>query len=540
MKNLKLFTLTALVILQSSAIAAEKEIAAKTPNGYQLLGIASDDSGTSKSEESGKVTIELSSGSKGRVYLVDAETGKLAANVILAIKSGGKFYTWNKAKKEKRCKGSARAIYGAKVKGASLNIGVLKVKASSGFAYTTKALKAGEMDKAATGTVNNQCVPTGNAATLGLGTPDAQAIRKRKGISIKAEGDDPDSDGLPSIVDVDDDNDGIQDGYDSDKSFTNPPSGEVATELRVFSNIKPEIQSSLNAYVQTLTDDAVNALVRNSNLAIQVAGGSTLATEMDCGALSYCSSGGTGTSNAQPFPDSFDSDSDGKGTITPGGTGDFQLTTNANKDQIGAGDLLIQEVDNGDGTTTSITAMLNFIFNTTPAVASLTMGATTVTPVYPAVDNMLGSLNNCWEAPSGWDKKLVVTAFRPQRPGITGAGEGSLVDVGNSRISIDIPNSPCSALNSGGCSGQNSARCSLDSYTESDDNLEREGEGLKDLRGDQDTDTDNPDGNQITFTVDLSTCLSETWDSGEKLPIDLQFSNDVGDNAAQKFCIKLP
>jgi hypothetical protein len=184
--------------------------------------------------------------------------------------------------------------------------------------------------------------------------------------------------------------------------------------------------------------------------------------------------------------------------------------------------------------------MLNFIFNATPEVASLTMGSTTVAPVYPATEGMQGSANNPFVAPGSWDKRLTLVAYRPQRPGISAAGEGALVDIGNSKISIDLPNNPCVASGGGGCSGQNTSRCSLSSYSETDSNLSLEGEALKDSRVDQDTDTSNPSANQITFTVDLSSCLSESWDSGEKLGIDLQFSNDVGDNAAQKFYIQLP
>ncbi len=517
------------------ASAATKSVKGKAPSGSQILVISSTGSAI-RSSGSGQSTVSLPAGNKGRLYLTDSTTGALKANVILAIKKGSKYYTWSQAKAQKLCKGSARAVYGFAVKGNKLNVG--NIKAKTGWAYVTAALTPSQLNKTALGTINNKCEPTATAATLGLGTAASQRIQARKRIRINADSADSDSDGLENVVDADDDDDGILDSYDADTSFTTPPAGELPTKVKLFSNIKPEIQSSLNAYTETITDDRIDTLVSHSNLAIQVAGGNTLATELDCGALDYCSTGGTGTSNNQPFPANFDADSDGKGTIVPGGTGDFQLTTNASKSTIGGGDVLIEEVDNGDGTTTTIPAMLSFIFNTTPAVASLTMDASTVTPVYPATDGMTGSANNPFVAPGGWDQKLVVTAYRPQREGISGAGEGALVDIGNSNISIDIPNTAC--VGSGGCSGQNTSRCLPSSYTETDSNLEASGDKLKDLRADQDTDTANPSANQVTFTVDLSTCLSESWDSGEKLAIDLQFSNDVGDNAAQKFYIVLP
>ncbi len=521
-----------------AGFAQTKSVKAKVSSGYQLLAYASSDGSVSKSASSGAVEVDLSSGSSGRLYLIDQETGALGANVMLAVKKGAKYYTWKEAKAQKICGGRAQAIYGFKIKGNKLTVGAIKVK--SGWGYTTAALSKSLLDKAASGTINSRCEPTGNAATLGYGTIAAQKIKVRKGISIQAEGDDSDSDGLINSFDADDDDDGIIDSYDPDTSFTTPPAGTVATEIKLFSNIKPEIQQSLNAYTETVTDARIDTLVARSNLAIQVAGGSTLATELDCGALAYCSAGGTGSNLGREFPEEFDSNGDGKGTITPGSTGDFQLTTGASKSSIGGGDVLVEEVTNSDGTVSSIPVMLNFIFNTTPAVASLTMGSTSVTPTYPASEGMVGTANNPFTAPAGWDKKLTITAYRPQRPGISGAGEGSLVDIGNSRISIDIPNLPCSSGGSGGCSGMNTSRCGASSYSESDANLSIEGEGLKDLRADQDTDTANPTANQVTFTVDVSTCISETWDSGEKLALDLQFSNDVGDNAAQKFYVQIP
>ena len=534
----QLTMIVAVLLLTTVSASAAPAVKAKTPAAYQLLVLAKSDGSVARSTSGGSVTVEVSDGTQGRLYLVDSASGELGANVILAIKKGGKLLTWKAAKAQRACGGNARAVYGFKVKGSKLNVGSVKVK--DGFGYVSAALLASTIDKTAVGTINSQCEPTGSAASLGFGSSQAQSIKQRKGITIRADADDSDSDGLVNVLDVDDDDDGVMDSYDEDTTFTTPTPGTLPTKLKLFSNIKPEIQSSLNAYAQTLTDSAIDELVSRSTLAIQVAGGNTLATELDCGALAYCSTGGTGSNLGQPFPDNFDGDSDGKGTITPGGTGDFQLTTGASKASIGAGDILIEEVDNGDGTTTTIPAMLNFIFNTTPAVASLTMGSTTVTPVYPASAGMQGTANNPWTAPPGWDKRLVVTAYRPQRPGISAAGEGDLVDIGNSTISIDIPNNPCVASGGGGCSGQNTGRCGASSYSEADANLTQEGESLKDGRADQDTDTANPTSNQVTFTVDLSTCTSETWDSGEKLGIDLQFSNDVGDNAAQKFYIALP
>lgn len=540
LKTVKLIFNTLLISLLIANLAvAQKKVKLKIPEAQTAMLLSKDDGSVTTSSTAGSLKLDISSGSTARIFLLDADTGKLSANVIASVFYKGKYYSYKEAVAKSICKQSAaRAIYGVKVKGKQLSVGSVKKK--DGFGYVTSKLKSSELDKSTRGSVSTkQCIPVATAASLGIATVQSQAMLKKSAIKINATSDDSDGDGLPDVLDVDEDNDGVLNPYDSNSTAPSvPSSGDVPSEFKLFSNIKPEIQSSLNAYTQTVTDTDITNLIKNVNLAIQVAGGNTLATELDCGSLNYCSSGGTGSVTGQPFPASFDSDSDGYGTITPGGTGDLQLTVNVtDKSQIGAGDILIQRVINAEGEEILVPGMLNFVFNSTPAISSLTMGSTTVSPVYPPSNNMLGSITNCFSAPSDWDQKLTISAYRPQRPGLE--GEEELIDIGNSNISIDIPNLPCDATtNSAGCSGQNTKRCSVSSYTESDTFLESSGEGLKDTRSDLATNTTEAASNRITFTVDISTCISETWDVGEKLAIDLQFSNQFGDNAAQKFCIK--
>jgi hypothetical protein len=374
----------------------------------------------------------------------------------------------------------------------------------------------------------------------------ALILSGRKTVRLFTESEDQDRDGLIDILDVDADGDGVLNGYDSDDGLESEPISDAVDTFRVFSNLKVGIENSINKYTSNLTEESINNSAASVTLAMEVAGGNTNATELDCLGLSYCSSSGTGRYNNQPFPDNYDDDSDGAGLMSVGPSGDFQLSTLVSSaDQINAGDAYVETVtDSGDSAETEVPGMLNFVFRTQPAVVSMAFGrgvetATTTTFTYPAVSGMSGSQSSPVVAPADWDGKLTVVAYRPQRPGFEAAGEGEYVDLGNSLITLDIPNDACSG---GGCP-PGPGNCSAASYTTSDANLATDPNGLRDQRGDVDTDTATPSSAQLTFTVDLQNCLGSRWSNwttGEDLSIDLQFRSDDGDNAAQKFFVRKP
>ena len=169
------------------------------------------------------------------------------------------------------------------------------------------------------------------------------------------------------------------------------------------------------------------------------------------------------------------------------------------------------------------------------------MGGVTTTITYPALQNMSGSSNNAIAAPNAWDGNLTIVAYRPQRPGIAAAGEGDYIDIGSSKITVDIPNAPCST--SGGCSGNGPGNCALSTYSTSDSNLSSSGDTLLDTRGDKTSDISNASDALVTFTLNLDACLASsslTLASGQKVALDLQFRSNDGDNAAQKFYISRP
>ena len=485
------------------------------PAGYALVAVTPEGESTT-----GKGTFTLEpSGGKARLYAID-DKGSLAGPVILAVKRGGQFYTYQQAKKggKSRVCSSSKASFvlgtSASTSKGKLNLGTIKVDEANGIAYLTKRLNKQYLDKAGSSLASiadgEQCLPGGTGNTLGLKTAiaaakpflSAEALPEPADASTSPGGD-KDKDGLVDALDIDKDDDGILNPYDPDSA-----GGPEDNSFRIFSNLKLDIESSLNQYVKNLTSVDLNNAIANVGLAIQVAGAETDSVELNCFGLSYCSSGGTGTTaeGNKAFPDEFDSDGDGFGKIERGSTNDFQLRPNVHSTSaIKGGDTYVEVVTDGSGKVTEIPGMLSFVFSTTPAIASVTMGDV-VTPVtYPPT---IGTMNNPFLAPADWNGVLTLSAYRPQRVGLKAAGEGDFVDIGGSLITIDIPNAPCTDTPGSGCvSASGPGNCRADAYTSTSSELIADPNGLKDSRGDQNTDTANPSANLVSFSIDLNNCL---------------------------------
>jgi len=386
-------------------------------------------------------------------------------------------------------------------------------------------------------------IPVG-VTTLGLGggsTVGGSNTVSGKSISASAEEvSDGDLDGLVDALDIDDNGNGIIDNYDSSSTAS-----AAADSFRIFSNLKLDLDQSLNLHAtNSLTTSAIDAAMQSvQTLAIQVAGSSDESSELDCGDLSYCSAGGTGQNNNQSFPGaaggSFDSDGDGFGSITRGATGDFQLVTKATSSEIGGGDTFIQRIRGSDGLERQIPGLLNFVFSSTPALKSISVNGAAAQTIDYSANPRLGSRQRCIQAPASGDVVLHITGWRPQRSGLTTAGESEFVDIGRSLITIDIPNGPVSiGAPGGGSSGP--GNCVRSAYSvPSDTNLTVANDGIQDGKSDSGADS----ANTYNFTVDISACLNNArsgainWPANSELYIDLQFRSKDGDNAAQKFCV---
>lgn len=362
--------------------------------------------------------------------------------------------------------------------------------------------------------------------------------------SATKAGQDADRDGIVNAFDVDDDGDLRLDNVDASgpgsasASDEDGSSGRARTlptleerRVTIFSNLKLALESSLNANagVGSMSRAAVNAAMTGSQtLAIKVVPGDEV--ELDCGGLTYCSTGGSGRGLVESplggfdFPDDYDADGDGFGTIEEGPTGDFQLQTGAEFDEIGAGDTFIERVTAG---TRSLQApgMLNYTFTSTPAVTQWSDGTTNQAVSYPVAAGSPGTASSPAPVQANADGDIVLTftLWRPQRPRIAPI-EARWVDIGGLAYSVDVPNAPDG-------SGTAPGLCDGSTLSESDSSLTIEGEGLRDSASDRAADP----ANTISFTVNMTDCLGSgaTWDVGETLQFDLQARTRDGDNAAQ-------
>ncbi len=472
-----------------------------------------------------------------------SSTGPLS--VIYAYKIGSEILAPKTVLKSpsKYCVGGKAKAYSA-LKASSANVR-LTTRSEGDVAYYTGTLNTSSTTSLSTNALTNlvsvddSCLPAGNGLSEGLGSATTVATRAAK-LSI-----DQDGDGLFDGFDSDIDGDGVLNNFDS--GFT-----IVSGSFRVFSNLKVGIENTLNvnAFGREPTRAEVDTLTNGTTLAIEVKATGTDVSELNCKSLGYCSAGGTGqvlgTTNSFPGTagGTFDSDSDGNGTITAGSTGDFQLDTNLSAfNELNAGDGYVQTVSNSSGTLSSLyVASLQFAYRATPALKSLIIDPTgtpsTYNFSYPIAAGSAGTPSNCISVTPNSDGKIFfdVTAWRPQRKGIAFLGEADFVDLGNSIISVDIPNAP--AISSS-IPGAGPGLCPAATYTTSDTNLSASAEGLQDSAGDKDASV----ANTLSFRFELTECLAKngsTLDAGEEVKLDLQFRNSIGDNAAVAFCVKRP
>jgi len=528
MKRSLVAVVVSLSCLSHSALAQQKplsgEFQKQLPAGSTLLAIGSN----------GRASVAVFTGKKFRVTPPTASArlyilkgNKVTGQVALSKcknKKGSKAINIKSCEKEQ--------VYTSFKAGKKLG-----TISSVGSAFVIRSASLGSVivtDKAAA----KDFAPLG-VAKLGLG--GGSPTTKAEFVSAADAGADSDLDGLVNALDIDDNGNGIIDNYDS--SSSTPAAGD---SFKVFSNLKLELSESLNLHATgSLSTAAIDAALQAvQTLAIQVAGATGETTELDCGTLGYCSAGGTGLSNNQPFPGAaggtFDPDSDGFGTITRGATNDFQLQTKATSTAIGAGDAMIERITAADGTERQIPGVLNFVFNSTPALKTIAVNGGAEQTIDYTSTPRLGSRQNCIQAPATGDVILAITGWRPQRAGVAAAGEGAFVDIGKSLVTIDIPNGPVvSGSPSSGTNGP--GNCASAAYSvPSDPNLTVSTNGLQDAKADTAAVTTNT----YSFTVNVSSCLNSapsgaiSWPANNELYIDLQFRSKDGDNSAQKFCVK--
>lgn len=333
---------------------------------------------------------------------------------------------------------------------------------------------------------------------------------------------DRDLDGVPDVLDVDDDGDLILDRNDlkTPSARTSQGAGEY---FDFHSRLTLELSETANANASTLTtEDVDDALSHRGDLLLNVLNSDPLpnSPELDCGGaiqrpprpvgLVYCrphTAGGIGTihryppfSNETAFPDCCDLDEDGLGKLAVETAGDpnraLTLHHHATTTQIGTGDVMVQTTV-VNGVTTSYLASLQYVLATVPAMVSYDddgPGQPTQVP-YPFPFGGPGTRGNSAPVSDGPDAdndiELTVTFWRPQRRAVPEWGEsGTWIDIGGLKYHVEVEES--------------GSRCPQDAFSENDPELAANmNPGLTDLAPDRPADA----ANTFTYTLNLTRCL---------------------------------
>jgi len=371
------------------------------------------------------------------------------------------------------------------------------------------------------------------------------------------QGRDADLDGIPGAFDIDDNGNLIIDNVDrttrSGRSLRQfspalrvsdicptpdqpqpagciPPSGApsggttataAATEFKLFSNFKLTDATSINVSIPGITgiDALIDAAVPTTvTLATQVMGATS--STLDCLGNTYCAPHG-----AYPLVNSAAASYTGAFlNLSKGTTGDAQIMPGAARTDIGSGNAFLQM----DGAT-SYPGILNFVFNTAPALKSYNVGAGEQTLAYDASGvSASGMTPSTPITTTAGATSITVTFWRPQRTALSSeAWFGSAnpwTDIGGLAYRADPPNAPSGSTKrscAGGYSGGSANGVAVTAGTD----------GVVDPA----IDAEASAANTISWTIDLATCFD--WSlmaTGTSFDLDIQAFSTYGDNAARK------
>jgi hypothetical protein len=496
----------------ANAMAKLKPITGKlSAPGYTVIALSSD--GEAKTDRAPNGKFSLRPPAPGVTLHLRAADGGYAGPIVLASRKHGR-----------------RAVIGVK---AGARLGRIKVKSGRGYAKLAHRPAKKWVDE-------KRWARARKGVAIGAG--DIGLVR-----SLRAHGPavDPDLDGIPNSLDIDDDGDLILDGYDRTTG---------ARSLRAISSriggTFPEgghlsVNTSLGGPGATVN---VNGGSSDGQIAAarQAAGGLNIiwigldpgSGELDCGTLPYCSAGGTGRfrsgtellADAAPFPACCDPDGDGFGSLsrsaTPAGLADpfgpdagaMYLYGGTDADQIHAGDVLIAR-GTVHGVPVESPHSVGTVFSTFPALASYSDGQGNSSSFsYPQTEGPAGPVPV--RAGSTGDVVVTLTFWRPQRERVEGEpGQGRWMDIGNLVYAATV--TPASAP------GVSPLFCPESSYSAVDPNLTslspsetaRVMPFLGGVRfGDSLGDRPSNPANTFTYTLNLSNCLASnglSWPSSE-------------------------
>lgn len=419
-----------------------------------------------------------------------------------------------------------------------------KLKMRKGAAFPAKPLSSKFVDrkvsaKAAKG------IPVG-AGKLGLG---GTLVGKASSAGVHAAqsdpaaaaltqpGADPDADGLPNAVDVDDNGNKVVDAVDSTLSSRDPGGATSFTQmflpLEKTTNIDADPGSE--ASIQTRMKENLGLVLLNV----------PANTKLDCGGLSWCSPGGTGrmeinapdgATPGDPFPKGEDT------TMPLNGVGEFRLMPGGGPQDVRAGDTLIQKRADG----TEQTVALGFVFATVPAIKSWSTGAGAGGQVgYPVAEGATGTIQNPATIAPGSDGKrtLTIEFWRPQRASIPGAEPNGFIDIGHLVYRANVPQAAGPGPNPDPV--RQAPECPVSTLSPGPGLAPAPGPAQLGGLADSSDDQPSSPSRTLSFTIDLDACAAAKGTSlapGQIIPFDLGAyapRQTSVDHANQKFFIRI-
>jgi len=482
--------LVAQLALSGPAAAAPKRITGKLSKpGYTVIALAANGEAKSRRVRRGK--FRLKAPAREVTLHLRARNGKYAGPVVLAARRGGR-----------------RALLGVRT---PARLGRIKVRRT--HARVRRKLDRNRL-------VVSRYARARRGVPIGAGRFGRVRSRRTRG-GIRG---DRDLDGIPNVIDIDDDGDRVLDNLDRSRRSARGSQFEHASgAFLIHSQLDPDLSGSGNANIPGLTDSQIEAVLPSFGwLAIEIREN---AAELDCGTpqaradptlggLVYCTRGGTGRLHNDPdsrFPDCCDADGDGMGTMVtapnlPPGDNALFLRHGATSAQIGTGDMLIQRLPSGD----ELLATLQYALGTTPALVAYDDGRGNSTTVsYPLEGHPgphcapdcsgpdPGTRGNGFPVKAGPNGEVVVTLtfWRPQRRPIP-PETADWIDIGGLNYRASIAGTGIT--------------CEPAAYSTSDPNLsptdptpEPGGGGFADGAADQPASSDNT----FTYQLNLTECL---------------------------------
>jgi hypothetical protein len=398
----------------------------------------------------------------------------------------------------------------------------------------------GVLSEASTIILNNQRRPAGSGR---LGLVDLRR-GNTAGATLAATrtlpGQDNDRDGIPNIIDVDDNGNLVFDGSDANQ-------GVQGNGAVVFSDLFVPLAKSLNLNAAGVTQAQIDTLIQEELSLVFLFVPQTqsdrevTAVDVDCGDLAYCAPG-TGTAVIRaPFAPSvprgtnwvtFDPNNDGFPSLAFGareaGTFEIVVEPRVTTSQIRPGDTYRFRLTSPGGVVEA-PEVLPFYFVTTPALQSYNDGSGAVPISYPVTEEAPGTPRNPIRLNSS---NVALSFWRPQRPAVPGAETSTFVDMGNLFYQFYINLVAETTL----------IRCDSRDYTNPSTTLSIQNifgsSQLKDSAADA---PPNP-ANLLSVTLNLASCIERAGFSsaGRVATLDINAIDTESNNSLQQVTFQLP